>query len=406
MKEDNVDWNEPPLKRWMNTTVKSATQYAYRSAYRAYSEFTGLTATQLIDEAVEDMKHDVRERQDVVKTRVLAFYNWLLKEFPVHQRGKDVEHVTIRKGLRPKSADMFVGAIRSFYATYDITVRLKGRQRLPKPKVFNKRMQLTTLDIKALLNHARSPRDRAIILTMFQGGMDVSTLCGMKYSDAANGLAKNEHPMKLELTRPKTGTDYFTFLGRDAVGNLKAYLSDAKSRGIQFKNNTPLFVQDVKGKNHEPLPIEPHIVQKIMRETAFRCGLVDSENNGHDANPVSPHALRESFGSIMINNGVPDTVVDFWLGHEIGQMSEAYKGSRFKELQALYAEKEKLISISVSETQAIEGIRKEFSDSIANLVLENKALRDRLVKVEEDLKWAIDEIENLETDGKGYEKET
>ena len=78
---------------------------------------------------------------------------------------------------------------------------------------------------------------------------------------------------------------------------------------------------------------------------------------------------------------------------------------RFKELRALYAEKEKLISISVSETEAIEGIRKEFSDSIANLVLENKALRDRLVKVEEDLKWAIDEIENLETDGKGYDKE-
>jgi hypothetical protein len=44
-------------------------------------------------------------------------------------------------------------------------------------------------------------------------------------------------------------------------------------------------------------------------------------------------------------------------------------------------------------------------DSIANLVLENKARRDRLVKVEDDLKWAIDEIENLETGGKGYTKE-
>jgi hypothetical protein len=59
----------------------------------------------------------------------------------------------------------------------------------------------------------------------------------------------------------------------------------------------------------------------------------------------------------------------------------------------------------VSETQAIEGMRKEFSDSIANLVLENKALEDRLGKVEEGLKWAVDEIENLETDGKGYDKE-
>jgi hypothetical protein len=49
-------------------------------------------------------------------------------------------------------------------------------------------------------------------------------------------------------------------------------------------------------------------------------------------------------------------------------------------------------------------MRKKFSDSIANLVLENKALKDRLGKVEEGLKWAIDEIENLETGGKGYDK--
>lgn len=61
----------------------------------------------------------------------------------------------------------------------------------------------------------------------------------------------------------------------------------------------------------------------------------------------------------------------------------------------MYAEKEKLIKISVTETRAIEDICKGFSDSIANLVLENKTLRDRLVKVE-DLKWAKDEIKNLE----------
>jgi integrase len=407
MNRKDIDWNEPPLKRWMGTTVKKGTQYFYRSAYRAYADFTGMTATQLIDEAVEDMQRDVRERQDVVKTRLRNFYEWLTKEFPVHSRGNSrgtKEHEVIRKGLREKSANAFVMAVRSFYATYDITVKLKGRERLPRPKVYNKRMQLSTVNVKALVDHARSPRDRAIILTMFQGGMDVSTLCGMTYGDAADGLAKNDFPLKLELQRPKTGVDYYTFLGRDAINAIKAYLNDARSRGIQFKNNTPLFVQDVKGKHGEPLPIETYIVQKIMRETAFRCGLVDGENNGHDANPVSPHALRESFGSIMVNSGVPDTIVDFWLGHEIGQMSEAYKGSRLKELQALYAEKEKLISISVRETQAIEGIRKEFSDSIANLVLENKALRDRLVKVEEDLKWAIDEIENLETGGKGYDK--
>jgi integrase/recombinase XerD len=401
MDRKDIDWNEPPLKRWMGTTVRKGTQHFYRSAYRAYTDFTGMTATQLIDEAVEDMQRDVRERQDVLKTRLRNFYEWLTKEFPVHSRGNSrgtKEHEVIRKGLREKSANAFVMAVRSFYATYDITVKLKGRERLPRPKVYNRRMQLSTLNVKALVDHARSPRDRAIILSIFQGGMDVSTLCGMKYSDAADGLVKDDFPLKLELQRPKTGVDYYTFLGRDAINAIKAYLNDARSRGMQFKADTPLFVQEVKGKRGEPLPIDTYVVQKVMREVAVRSGLVDSENNGKDMNPVSPHALRESFGSIMTNAGVPDTIVDFWLGHEIGTMAEAYKGGRYNELKTMYTQKEPLISITASESQTIEEVRTALGGEIADLAVKVK-------KLEEQLRWAIDEIENLETEGKGYEKE-
>jgi integrase len=350
----------------------------------------------MIDEAVEDLKRDVRERRDVVKTRLLGFYNWLVKDFVVHSGRK--ENKEVRKGLHGGSAQMFVNAVRSFYSTFDITVKLKGRQRLPRVKVFNKRMLLSTVDVKTLLDHARSPRDRAIILTMYQSGMDVSTLCQMTYSDIADGLAKNEYPLKLELHRSKTGTDYNTFLGKDAIGAIKAYLNDAKSRGVQFKNNTPLFVQEVKGKKREPLSLDTNLVQKIMREVAVRSGFVDSENNGKDQNPVSPHSLRESFGSAMINSGVPDTIVDFWLGHEIGQMAEAYKGVQFESLKQLYTEKEKLISVGTSESDAVKNVEAALSKQII-------ALSERVGQLESDLKTALEEIEHWETGGEGYDGE-
>jgi len=48
-------------------------------------------------------------------------------------------------------------------------------------------MIVTNMDVKKLVDHSRAPRDRAIILTMFQGGMDVSTLCSLKYGDVAEG---------------------------------------------------------------------------------------------------------------------------------------------------------------------------------------------------------------------------
>lgn len=63
---------------------------------------------------------------------------------------------------------MYVASIRSFYATFGITVRMKGRHRLPKPRVENKRSKVNAEQVKVSVDHARTPRDRARIFTQFQ----------------------------------------------------------------------------------------------------------------------------------------------------------------------------------------------------------------------------------------------
>ncbi|MFQ6068791.1 MAG: hypothetical protein ACE5KD_04520 [Candidatus Bathyarchaeia archaeon] len=56
-------------------------------------------------------------------------------------------------------------------------------------------------------------------------------------------------------------------------------------------------------------------------------------NSGYQQNPISPQALRKAFGSIVINKGAFDTIVAFWLGHEIGDMAKAYKQLGFEEVK-------------------------------------------------------------------------
>jgi hypothetical protein len=51
----------------------------------------------------------------------------------------------------------------------------------------------------------------------------------------------------------------------------------------------------------------------------------------------------------MISKGVPDPIVDFWLGHEIREMAEAYKRPKFEKLKRMYLERESFMSITVSE---------------------------------------------------------
>jgi len=385
-----IDWNEPDLVKWLNTRAKKGTKAVYRSVWRAYVQYTdGMTAKQLVDEAIEDNKRDPRERRDILKTRLLGFYKWMKEDYTVMSRG-NTEHIVLRKGVADKTANSAVNAIRSFYGTFDLNIKFRGRERLPRPRIQNKRMQLTTADVKALIDHARSPRDRAIILTMFQGGMEVSTLCSMKYETVAKGISTNELPLKIDLFREKTGVEYSTFLGSDAVNAIKAYLNDARGRGLQFKPSSPLFAQEVKGARGEPLSIDTDIVQKVMREVGVRSGLVGSKNNGHDFCPASPHALRESFGSIMINNGVPDTIVDFWLGHQT-EMQEAYKRGREQELRNMYSERERFISMSTNGNQALEEVK-------VALLKEIEALSNRVLKLERKLKSSRKEINAMERD--------
>jgi len=394
----DIDWEEQTLKRWLGPMTHISTRYLYKSTFRIFARFTELTASQLIDEAIEDFKRDPRERKDVVLNRLVSFYKYLKTDYPRHGRGNCI-HEVVGKGVTESSAQMKTNVIRSFYATYDITVKLTKRYKMPKAKVENKRIIIKpdeVYKVKMLVDHARTPRDRAVLLFLFQGGLDVSTLCDLNYGDVAEGLARNDYPLKIEPQRVKTGVEFYTFIGKDGTDALKAYLADMKSRGVNFNNKMALFIQE-RGK----LRIRTNNVQDMMKELAIRTGFVDGENNGNDFNPLSPHALRESFGSIMTNSGVPDTIVDFWLGHEIGDMARAYKSVQFEDLKKMYLEHEPLISIAPKtnleefKSKVKTEVSAEFQPLVNGLVTQNINLTNRVEKTEKELEDFKNGIEAL-----------
>lgn len=398
MNKQEPYWNETPVKRWLGGITRDSTKAIYKSGFRLYILYTNESPTQLINEALEDQKKDPREKTDIVKRKLIGFYNWLVTEAPKHKVGGSA---IIGKGVSSKIAHTYVNAVRSFYGTFDVYVTLKGRSRLPKARVTNKRMILNNMEVKKVIDHARSPRDRAIILTMFQGGMDVSTLCSLKYGDVAEGLTKNEHPLKVDLYRGKSGTEYYAFLGRDSSEALKAYLNDVKARGIELKPNDPLFLKE-SNKALTKEGLTTNLVQNMLRDLAIKSGFVDENLNGKDFNPLSPHALRESFGSIMINKGVPDTIVDFWLGHEIGEMAEAYKKAMVDDLKRLYLEKEVFLTVS-SNGQLEQKLRAEIQEKNAQLQIlvngltaENMEMKQKMEKATLEISENKQHLESLE----------
>jgi len=128
----------------------------------------------------------------------------------------------------------------------------------------------------------------------------------------------------------------------------------------------------------------------MMKDLAVRAGFVSEGNNGNSFNPLGTHSLRESFGSLMINSGVPDTIVDFWLGHAIDDQDRAYKTTRFESLKKMYAEREHLLSISTAKPEVVG----ELKESLKGVDKAIKAVTEDLNRKNELLK---NKVKSLET---------
>lgn len=386
--QNKVNWNDPALEKWFGSIAQKSTAYNYRTAFKSYTEFTNMTATQLIEEAFEDNKLHPLKRKDIVRQRLIQFFKWLTKEAPKSSRG-NTKHVKIGKGITARSALMRVNAVRSFYGCFGIAVKMTGRHKLKKGKVKNKRMIVGADQVKVLVQHARTIRDRAIILVHFQSGMDVSTLCSLKYEDIAQGIRNGEFPLKLELVRPKTDVEYYTFLGHDAINALKAYTVDEESRGTKWTLESPLFTKERIATSE---PLTPNLVQNMLKDLAIKTGFV-KKDNGKDFNILGSHALRESFSSIMLNSGVPKPIVDFWLGHTANGTDEAYMTVKFEEAKNMYLKREHLLNISGS-TEKEEELRK-IKDSITDIIVDKEDLKAEVAELKEQLKCATAYIWSL-----------
>jgi len=374
-----VDWNDPALERWLDSITKKTTKFNYKSAFRNYAEFTGMTATQLIEEAHADRQLSPLEQKDVVIQRLTKFHKWLTTEAEKVTRGKG-EHKIKGRGLTPRSAVMKVNCIRSFYSTFHISVKLRGRHRISNGRVKNKRMMVNAEQVKTLVQHARSIRDRAIILVNFQGGMDASTLCSLNYEDIAQAVETSEHPFKLELLRQKSDNEYYTFLGKDAVEALRAYVADQKARGTEWKLESPLFTKERRATDER---ITPNLVQNMMKEVAVSAGFV-KKNNGKDFNILGSHALRESFSSLMLNSGVPRPIVDFWLGHTRSNLDTAYMTIDETKAREMYSKREHLLNINESSEKS-EELRK-LSDSVSDILVKREEMKEQLDKTTAEVK--------------------
>ena len=158
-------------------------------------------------------------------------------------------------------------------------------------------------------------RNRAIFETLYSSGIRVSELSGMNIFDVdfnrciIRVLGKGNKERMVPIGKK----------AKAAIGNYRERL--AIEAGISPDENTPLFLNKNSGR------LTTRSIARILEKTAKACGLLI---------PVSPHALRHTFATHMLDAGADLRVVQELLGHKSLSTTQKYTHVSIDKLMETY----------------------------------------------------------------------
>lgn len=236
-----------------------------------------------------------------------------IRGFLAHLQGKKLSRRTIARKL---------SAIRSFYKYLVIegVVDNNVAKDVTTPKLSKELPHFLYSDeIKALLEAPSEDvfgiRDKAILELLYATGMRVGELVALKVSDLNFGA-------NYIIVYGKGSRERIVFFGQKAASSLEKYLK--KSRPFLLEEGCPcdfLFLNK-NGKKISDRSIR-RIVDKYVRLTCLNS-------------KTSPHTLRHTFATHMLNNGADLKTVQELLGHVSLSTTQIYTHVTKERLKEVY----------------------------------------------------------------------
>lgn len=164
---------------------------------------------------------------------------------------------------------------------------------------------LTVAEVDALLK-APDPstlsgaRDKAVLQVIYASGLRVSEVCGLNLHDV------DDHVVRV---KGKGGKERIVPIASQAVLAIDHYLTAFRQHSDGSEKETPLFVSE-KGKR-----IDRTMVWKRVKFYAKIAGI---------SKEISPHTLRHSFATHLLENGADLRVIQEMLGHSNISTTDRY----------------------------------------------------------------------------------
>ena len=227
-------------------------------------------------------------------------------------------------GLSPRSAARALSTLRGFFRFLVRTEVLSAdpTANLRSPSLWQTVPHaLSSDEIEALLaapdtSTTLGLRDLAMLETLYATGLRVSELVG---------LTRDRVRLDPGFVRVigKGRKERLVPLGRSAISSIDDYLEHARSK-LNQRRLPQLFL------NHRGGPLTRQGFWKILRGHAASAGI---------SSQVSPHIIRHSFATHLVENGADLRSVQMMLGHASLTTTEIYTHVARERMRRLYDEK-------------------------------------------------------------------
>jgi len=245
------------------------------------------------------------------------------------KEGMDLFFKTIRSwvvdlmehGYTPKTIHRKLSSLRSYCRflmrlgeldTDPVGKVLKPKMNKRIPQFVDEKGINRLLDEYEFGNDFTGMRNRVIVNLLYQTGMRRSELTGLKVSsvDIAQGTVKVMGKRSKERIIP---------LGREICHDLSDYLV---KRGEVAADHSDAFFLTEKGR-----PVYPKLIYRIV--TRY-IGMISTLEK------TSPHILRHTFATHMLNSGADLNAIKELLGHANLSSTQVYTHNTFEKLKSIY----------------------------------------------------------------------
>ena len=275
------------------------------------------------EKSIEEFKTYLKIERSLSKNTVDSYLRDV-KKLARFAKEKKIEELNISKkdikdfiaeinkeGISSRTQSRIISGIKAFYKYLILEdyIKVNPTELIESPKIGIKlpdTLSISEIDslISAIdLSHPQGERNRAILEVLYSCGLRVSELTNLKLSN----IRFKEGYVKV---LGKGNKERFTPIGNSAIKYLNIYLNE-----IRNHQNVKKGSEDIVFLNRRGNKLTRVMIFTIIKELAEKIGLKKK---------ISPHTLRHSFATHLIEGGANLRAIQEMLGHESITTTEIY----------------------------------------------------------------------------------